>query len=397
MSRRRRRASPRRCGTRIRGDRLRRHVHAPPPPPTDPGPAPPEKAPAWGPPRGDSALLAKPPPKKSLPGPRPAQPPKPSNGQQRPLLERLTSDAGRMQRLPSDPVPGSDPRRVAGVVKTLERREQNERTRDGGLAYGEKRYTRGYIAPDGGGPDIYYMTRGAAGNELEVGMRVTYEPSRNDQGPLAWFVRPEGGARRRRRSVPGAADRGAPSVGGLPAAGYGYGAGPRGPPPGRGPPPWAPGPPPARAAPIRRRTARGRGGPPRGAFPRGPPPPRGRAGLRRRLRRPVLQLRRPAPRSEIVRGRGGRATTRRCCRSTARTSGGTARERRCAHAAVRAAATATPARPAAAAITPADDSCPTGGTRGRGRRAAAPRAVEVARARAFAPPLLDTSTRGFVD
>ena len=159
------------------------YVHAPPPPPTDPGPAPPEKAPAWGPPRGDSALLAKPPPKKSLPGPRPAQPPKPSNGQQRPLLERLTSDAGRMQRLPSDPVPGSDPRRVAGVVKTLERREQNERTRDGGLAYGEKRYTRGYIAPDGGGPDIYYMTRGAAGNELEVGMRVTYEPSRNDQGP----------------------------------------------------------------------------------------------------------------------------------------------------------------------------------------------------------------------
>ena len=87
------------------------YVHAPPPPPTDPGPAPPEKAPAWGPPRGDSALLAKPPPKKSLPGPRPAQPPKPSNGQQRPLLERLTSDAGRMQRLPSDPVPGSDPRR----------------------------------------------------------------------------------------------------------------------------------------------------------------------------------------------------------------------------------------------------------------------------------------------
>ena len=64
-------------------------------------------------PRGDSALLAKPPPKKSLPGPRPAPPPQPANGQQRPLLERLTSDAGRMQRLPSDPVPGADPRRVA--------------------------------------------------------------------------------------------------------------------------------------------------------------------------------------------------------------------------------------------------------------------------------------------
>ena len=78
-----------------------------------------------------------------------------------------------MQRLPSDPVPGSDPRRVAGVIKTLERREHSDRTRDGGLAYGEKRYTRGYIAPDGGGPDIYYMTRGAAGNELAVGLRVS--------------------------------------------------------------------------------------------------------------------------------------------------------------------------------------------------------------------------------
>jgi hypothetical protein len=259
------------------------YVHAPPPPPTDPGPAPPEKAPAWGPPRGDSALLAKPPPKKSLPGPRPAQPPKPSNGQQRPLLERLTSDAGRMQRLPSDPVPGSDPRRVAGVVKTLERREQNERTRDGGLAYGEKRYTRGYIAPDGGGPDIYYMTRGAAGNELEVGMRVTYEPSRNDQGPLAWFVRPEGGA----RGAPppqrpgGYGDRGAPPPsGGYPPRGYGYGAGPRGPPPGRGPPPFGhQGPPPGARGAYPPQNGAWQGGPPRGAFPRGPPPPRGRAGF----------------------------------------------------------------------------------------------------------------------
>ena len=355
------------------------YVHAPPPPPTDPGPAPPEKAPAWGPPRGDSALLAKPPPQKKLPGPRPAPPPQPANGQQRPLLERLTSDAGRMQRLPSDPVPGSDPRRVAGVVKTLERREQNERTRDGGLAYGEKRYTRGYIAPDGGGPDIYYMTRGAAGNELAVGVRVTYEPTRNDTGPIAHFVRPEGGGRGApppQRSG-GYGDRGAPPPsGGYPPRGYGYGAGPRGPPPGRGPPPFGhQGPPPARAAPIRRRTARGRGD---------RPAARSRAVRRRRAAARASAAASSASAStaaasttfEIVRGRGGRATTRRCCRSTARTSDGTARKRRCAHAV----ATATLARPAAAATTRAGGSCPTSGTGAIGRgpasasvRAAAPR------------------------
>ena len=39
------------------------------------------------------------------------------------------------------------------------------------------------------------MTRGAAGNELAVGVRVTYEPTHNDSGPIAHFVRPAGGAR----------------------------------------------------------------------------------------------------------------------------------------------------------------------------------------------------------
>lgn len=302
------------------------YTHAPAPAPRDPGPAPAEKPPAWGPPRGDAALLAKPPLRRP-PGPRPADPPKP-------LLERIASDAGRMQRLPDEhrrasdngpprdhgpPRGGGPPRdhpphrdrgpprdgappRVAGVIRNLERREQNERTSDGSMAYGEKKYVRGYIGPDDGSPDIYYMTRGAPGDDLRVGQRVTYERAMNQKGPIAHYVEPErgGGPPRRGPAPPRGDDSFANQYAALsapppyPGEGYGggpprgYGApcpprgygneGPRGAHPGRGPPPgkgWhgprgdgprggypERGPPPGKGWPC-------------GGGPRGPPPPRG--------------------------------------------------------------------------------------------------------------------------
>ena len=140
-------------------------------------------------------------------------------------------------------------------------------------------------------------------------MRVTYEPSRNDQGPLAWFVRPEGGA----RGAPppqrpgGYGDRGAPPPSGATRRGeYGYGAGPRGPP---------------RAAahrPLgtrdRPRRARGAYPPQNGAWQGDRPAARSRAVRRRRGAARASAAASSASAStaaasttfEIVRGRGGR-------------------------------------------------------------------------------------------
>ena len=79
--------------------------------------------------------------------------------------------------------PGPNGPRSTGTVKT--KKEGVHKWKNKG-----DKYVSGFIAPDDGSEDIFFMSRGDDGLLLEVGQRVSYVQETNARGPIAHYAKP---------------------------------------------------------------------------------------------------------------------------------------------------------------------------------------------------------------
>ena len=79
--------------------------------------------------------------------------------------------------------PGPDGPRSTGTVKT--KKEGVHKWKNKG-----DKYVSGFIAPDDGADDIFFMCRGDEGALLNVGQRVSYVRETNAKGPIAHYAKP---------------------------------------------------------------------------------------------------------------------------------------------------------------------------------------------------------------
>ena len=86
-----------------------------------------------------------------------------------------------------------DRRRGAGTIRTCEHHEEKSEhlQKSGRRRQRVNKYACGFIEPDDGSDDIFYLKLGF-GRDLAEGLRVTYEKRTNDEGPVAHRVKPEG-------------------------------------------------------------------------------------------------------------------------------------------------------------------------------------------------------------